>query len=1433
MLLKLKRGVTEGILLLLVFNVILPGLTALAETPEETVEQLTTTEKSDTAELPTEQLQYSKLMRDVRENTAGTDDLTRFISEEQVRLENLGVDKEKQTRYFELLDTQLENITSRARETTSPIIEFFDAIPIKNLKTKTLEKPSQFQFENEEVIIKSLKIPTDKLSALDKIGAFAKSIFGIKTAYAIDTQYMPVIEDIQPDGEVIISGAIRDLARELNNNPVEIVNYIQNNIDYEPYFGAKKGSVGCLNERLCNDVDTASLTIALMRAAGIPARYKKGLAVMTVHSLQNLLGVDETKTVYYALYTNNIPVYTVSGTQVGRDIDTADFSQETHLAVEWVYPEIFYDYDERGANIPNTMDLSGVQTTGDLQALFLDSPKKQWIPVDTTVKTYDRTQNEIVHDTTNFNTEDFWYDFLQYQGDLSPIAKYTQDLQTQTGKDITQAQYQSMKEIAPHQFDILPYRLPYAFMSGVDGDGYDIDIETWSSLPDDRRYQVTISLLRESDNSDVFSHTFFGSEINNQPVDLVYEGATETDEAVIESYGGIHATPAALVDIRPYFLTDTGKYEAQNSVSIGDSLIMQFEYIVNGESIHTDQKFSTAGNQEGIYMALSKVLDNPYFTDGLNDNSEILLEGNTGLAWKYLREVEEDMNLLSKSLDYEYDFEFFRAVVTQNRILSEVSGVPTTFDFKGLTMDASSYVSDYSNRGNFKDHQDDFRFLWSEEASYYEGQLFTDVAGLEGISTVKGLQYAYANPQTYTIHTITSSNESVIDTLSLSSNTKSNMHADVQEGNTIITPDKPVMYGTFAGTLYISLDPEKTGTYAIGEQVANGGWTISDFQYASYFPPMGIIVEYLLYSDDEKQVCFEDSMYGNPDLCMASWAEHNETEANNPGYQDQYGCLCDRGSKEYGDKTLTYVLALGGAKFYMSDGSYGAAGYWVWDENVRTLINTYIENNNLDGYDLSDFKFSTLIGTYFNRAKKFTEALYYSPLSNQVGEVYRVFGNIFEKLKQNNNEVVQILGFPTSYVSYTSPSNMIPGNTQGLVQSFVDGKVYEYDMYYLTWTHYIYGELENKHEEMGGTAGVLGYPMNDPEKGYLGNVYQRFEEDENGKDQQLKWDGLPNGLVYLNEYQKYQCELWLFAGEYIPGGDLILSTFAFINGFIDSGVATFDDLYALYRTIDKILTLDLSPIDILRIITDVSLTAMDIYMVVKDLDYEKVANKFSDITNSTIEAIKNEINEGMENSMCSARLGYLWGRLIGEIALIIVPSSKIVAAAKIKLISKGQKVIKGLKTVSKTGYWGRKMKILNQADIEEWNVIKGLPQAEKGQAGEDFWKRFVDGDAERKVFPVDNPDLGDRISDIYEPKTGIGYEVKNYGSANISLSDVGCSGFSQGIISPDCQILKDIWLMNDKVSNYKPVWVFADKGPTSTLRQVLEKNGIEIIELTN
>jgi hypothetical protein len=1049
-------------------------------------------------------------------------DLEKFIEMEKENLEKLRIDDKKRQAYFDLLQKQIKNVEAVTPET---IEEEKEKQKREAIKENRPENPSSFDFNDQKVKIDSINIEeSKKLSYNDHFG----ESLNIKTAYAMDTQYMPVLEDIQESDEVVLSADIKALSDELNRNPVNILNYVHNNIDYEPYYGAKKGSEGCLREKICNDTDAASLTIALMRASGIPARYKKGVAVMSVEQLQELLAVDETKTVYYALYVNKVPVYTLGGTQVGQNIDAADFSGETHLAVEWTYPEIFYDYDEKGGNVPNQTKLEEIQTTQELRDLYTNKYNKNWIPVDGITKRYSRSQNTIVHDTVNFDTETFWYDYLQYQGALSPLEKYVQDIQNQSGNDITDPQFQSTKEIIQSEFDILPPSRPYGFASGVTNGGDPINIETWSQLPDDRRFKVEIKLLRDSDNSEVLSNTFFGNEINNKEVEIIYKGATPADQSTIDSYGGIHLTPASLVDIKPVFLTKDGRIENSNSVSIGEKLVLEFNYYIKGNVISTNQKFSVAGNEEGIYIVLSRTIDKEIYSDGIDDESQILLEGNSGIGWKYLKEVEKESKLIEKTLDYESNLHYLRAVVTNNRDLNKVGGVATTFDFVGLTMDASSYINDYSKRGNFKIHNEDFRMLWGLQASYYEGQIFNDLSVLDGISTVKGIQYAYANPSEYTMHIIDSGNQTIINSLNLSSNTKQNMLADVQAGNTIITPDKPVSMGEFTGVLYVSLDPEKTGNYAIGEQ--NGGWSVNSMSQSTYFDGMSVQTAYE-YFGNNRYFLHEDKQ-GTVFNCNLTDQQKLST-INEALWQNSYGWPCyvpsvpsgQTAPYEYYGEHLSFKVATNATKFWRG----GANGYTYWDYNddIIQKLNDYANNNGMhNGHRV---KFSHKMGTYKKYIYPASWSIYYSPQyeGGVKGRIYEAFQEYIYKLEDHNydtqlyfcdinepncykSRVYDYLGFPTGGVINTS-------TWSGLgYQDYIGGRIYStfysptYDpnIHYFSETYYVPGIINDYHIDNGGYSGRFGFPIDDPIYHDNDNIlYQDFEKGRINVINNVRTDG--------------------------------------------------------------------------------------------------------------------------------------------------------------------------------------------------------------------------------------------------------------------------------------------------------------------------------------
>ncbi len=1380
---------------------------------------------------------YALLMRawsDARAKGTGNDPALQkqfddFAASEQTRLQTLGVANDKIESYLKRLEFQKNNAAD-------------PSAPVENEPRITIPaNPAKFNFYDPQVDIHGVNVNYTELeSKLSVVRSAWNDLFSVDQVLASPIS-RPVLADVKPDGEqVVFSADMTELVNSLNRNPVAIYNYVRQTVVYEPYFGAKKGAVGCWREKKCNDTDANSLLIALMRAAGVPARYVKGVAVMPVETVRKITGVDETKTAYAALFVSRVPVFTVSGNNIGANYDAADFSQEKYLGVEWTATEIYYDYDERGGNTSNQIDFTAAQTDQEVQAVFLSSEReKQWLPLDAVVQPYTRVVNEIAPDAANFNGATFWNSYLQYQGALSPTEKYASDIKNQTGKDVALPGFQSGSAVQFTPAKILPPKLPYVLSEGQRDDGSNINIARWSVLPTDRVFSVTVSLKRAANNEVVLTKQIPAAQILNTPFSLSYRGATPMDAQIIESYGGIAYTPAELVQLTSVFGSDAAELVVGAApVTIGESLIFSFEYFYGLNKLYQDEKFSLAGNEEGAYIVGSVVLDDP----NLTTPEAIVFAGNGAIAREYLKTIAKRHAILTASLDRSSGREFLRAVVTQNRVLTKVQDIPTTFDFKGLSIDAAAYTTDYSRRGNYKDRRREYRLLYGLEASYYEGQLFNDLAGLDGISTVKGLQYANANPGAYTMHVINANNEAEIDQLALSANTKANMHADVQKGNTINTPDKPVTKGEFSGILYTSIAPDFTGTYAIGEQVQNGGFTVDNAVLSEESPDNGITVRIASVANNNYTFSAQDRLSGTTQYCKISDIDKVAVQAIMDNELTEYGKKvfgrpCGFGTTEIvGNKKRSYILTTNAVKFVDVPLDFAGAGHWVpvdypsrndlqpivWKMQQYINAQKTLPNDDLNylaSGQLENLSFSNILGT-FKRSICETDGLrncgkyatvYYIPYhnNNEYGKIYRVRGDLLSKLDVDGKLVIKRLGLPQSDEKCAAKSGEVtagvdcgaPGEVLRVYQDFEYGQLYKYRKWTFDWVHYTYGGVWQEHNKVrGGKQGTntfLGFPQADPKT--LNNlVFQEFEADN-----EISWD-LNNGATSVQAYKKYRCELY-------PGdiSDPFTATLITAHGVLDTGLKTLDDMGSLVMPILKGIAHPVNTYNEVKAFSD---------ELAKISDAEALA-----MLKSAGSAIYNELEAEYRTSLgpngCDARTNYIAGRALGEVLLFLVPASKLKAAAKVRILTRFELAFPGLKLSQKLGYFGKLMKISKADDVVEWNRVKAILDSNaKGSAGEDFVKRFI-GEAEDNIkFPTK---LGDRIPDWYDAKTGLAHEVK-------TLKDK--ASYSGDIAD---QVAKDIELMNLYGSSYRPVWHFVEAGPTQPLREKLEEVGIDFIEYTS
>lgn len=408
--------------------------------------------------------------------------------------------------------------------------------------------------------------------------------------------------------------------------------------------------------------------------------------------------------------------------------------------------------------------------------------------------------------------------------------------------------------------------------------------------------------------------------------------------------------------------------------------------------------------------------------------------------------------------------------------------------------------------------------------------------------------------------------------------------------------------------------------------------------------------------------------------------------------------------------------------------------------------------------------------------------------------MFRVKEGFLDKVRKNDNELIKLLGFPTND---ESPAATSPNGTNGTYQSFVNGQLYYYKKWALSWIYYTYGEITKTHNANGGTGGQLGFPDDDP-KIREESVFQVFETDK-----EIGWN-LNTGQVVIQTFKKYRCELYSDISDPIRLG-LIIS-----HGALDTGIKTAVDFGTL---IFSVLKAAARPVDTFNESVDLAQSALKI----RGTD---ITNFLKSAGGAAYNAVIDEYNTSLGPNGCEARTSYLTGRLAGEVLLILIPSSKLTAAAKIKILNRVELVISGMKITTKIGKFGTTMRFIDKVDVNEWIRIKAIVDAnEKGAQAELFMKKFFGNVTQHDPLPTS---LGDRVVDWYDRSKGYAHEIKMWKN-NVSYSgDV-----------PD-QIAKDLELMNKfGPDKYRPVWHFLEGSPTQPLKDKFDELGIEYIIYSN
>lgn len=627
--------------------------------------------------------------------------------------------------------------------------------------------------------------------------------------------------DLAESTEVKLTPDIVALAASLNNDPQTIFNYVRNNIEYEPIYGSFQDATHTLQVKAGNDIAQASLLIALLRAAGVPARYVFGQISLPEEKVLKWLRVENRAAAVKRLQYGGIPFY----------LDYVNLAGQTVAlyTLDHVWVEAF-------------LSQAGLET---------------WVQLDPSYKLHDRKQGINLDAVIGLDVNQYLND-LQQGATIGPNYDYLTNLNvTNHEQVVTQA------EARLDQY--LREQMPGARPIDVVG-GWEIAQEDVTDLANALQYRVGSLYGEAREVPDPLrvkvrfqvggiDKTVALAEILGRRLSVFYPGATPADQQTIDNNGGVYGLPANSVSVVPQLSLEGQALASGSPITLGQHQQLLISLSTPYGWSDTVEKWLTSGGSYALAVAGQRV------AEGLIQKRSAALQelilANTRQAVVYADEFDtvtdtvvdgkaagseailgESLYLLAMQYIYQNDVvhEIAKGILQvastrhyaigfaeqDPQVMVDGAGVPQYLEEGRVVIDVPRFlVAPVSSTG---DAETEKRYMLTTgfQASAFEGGIMEQVTFRKSVSTIKVL--SLANSQGVTIHRITSSNlGQVLPILQLTDSTKQQITQAVQQGYEVIIPEREIQYHQWQGIGYIVLNPATGGAgYMISGGLAGG-----------------------------------------------------------------------------------------------------------------------------------------------------------------------------------------------------------------------------------------------------------------------------------------------------------------------------------------------------------------------------------------------------------------------------------------------------------------------------------------------------------------------------------------------------------------------------------------------------------------------------------
>jgi hypothetical protein len=348
----------------------------------------------------------------------------------------------------------------------------------------------------------------------------------------------PVSGDLAETIDIQFTPEIQAKAQELGNDPVKIFEWVRNNVEFIPTWGAVQGAQATLLTQQGNAFDTASLLIALLRVSGISAHYAWGTIELPIETVKKWAGgfTDSQAALNF---------FASGGTPGAGIIENGSLSK---ARLEHVWVEAYVPY-------------------GNYRGTRRDDSSPIWIPLDASFKLHSITGSMGITTIVPFNQDAY----LSNLNSLNPLQYYQSQIQSYfsiNAPDKTLVDAKAVKKVIEEPFGFLPSSLPYKTIAVLN---------RFSDLGPDSHNTVTFKLATPNDIIDL-SYAATSTELAGKRVTLSYRPATADDEAVVAAYGGVmYDVPAYLIQIKPELRVDGRVVGSGTPTTIGQAQRISLE----------------------------------------------------------------------------------------------------------------------------------------------------------------------------------------------------------------------------------------------------------------------------------------------------------------------------------------------------------------------------------------------------------------------------------------------------------------------------------------------------------------------------------------------------------------------------------------------------------------------------------------------------------------------------------------------------------------------------------------------------------------------------------------------------------------------------------------------------------------------------------------